>query len=64
MFSPRSLSVVLAALLLIASAPRPSRGADGAAAAQLLRKNNQPVAAQPDGTIVCEAEEFRVESPG
>lgn len=54
----------LAALLLVTQAVAASAAdPDASAAAQALGKS-RPVTPQPDGLIVCEAEEFQVQSPG
>ena len=50
-------------LLLTISAPARSE-TDAVAAAQAYGKARTAVTAQPDGLVVCEAEEFQVASPG
>jgi len=65
MLSPRRVSFLFVAVALTFSAPvSVAAMPDAASSAPAFRKNNEPVAAQPNGLIVCEAEEFRVESPG
>ena len=59
--------VVMAVALLwsgFAFAPEASAQTDGAAAAQAYRRVNPVVVPQGDGSILCEAEEFQVQTPG
>jgi hypothetical protein len=55
------LSVVFLVTVLAAS---PSLADENTTKAPAYRQANQPVTAQADGTIVCEAEEFQVAAPG
>lgn len=60
------MRAVLAAWLTIVLGSAPLAWADEAAvaAAQALGKARPVLTAQPDGNLVCEAEEFQVQSPG
>ena len=51
-------------LFLLCSYQSTGAAMDVAQAAQAYREALQPVIPLPDGTILCEAEEFRVETPG
>ncbi|HMF17175.1 MAG TPA: hypothetical protein VKE98_08210, partial [Gemmataceae bacterium] len=62
MKSPKVLTLILG--LALASSLGRGQEADFTKAAQAFRQANQPVQPISDSTILCEAEEFRVESPG
>src|SRR4051794_35123974 len=51
-------------LLLALGARSPAAEPDAVRSAREYRKGNQPVTAQPDGNLVCEAEEFQVAGTG
>lgn len=64
---PRSRTLGMALLLTLVgavTAPADEAGEKRARAAQAFRAKGEPVTPAPDGTIFCEAEEFRVETPG
>src|SRR5262245_35891571 len=59
-----SSAVALVFSLFIVTATSRSQDADHAKAAAQFRKGNQAVRSVSPDTIICEAEEFRVTSPG
>lgn len=58
----RTIAIPLACVLFIRGAD--AQDADSIKAAQAFRTGNDPVAAESDTTVICEAEEFQIKSPG